>query len=51
MPVHNFTPLSGKLESFVITSKSLKNNTLNDPFQREVVVYLPLYSLSNHRQH
>ena len=41
MPIHNFAPLDGRIEHFVIKSKALANNMLGDPHERTVAVYLP----------
>ena len=41
MPLHNFSPLTGKRVEITIESKALQNNILGDPTTRRVAVYLP----------
>lgn len=41
MPKHNFEPLAGRLETIRIDSEALAGNTLGDPHERSVAVYLP----------
>ena len=41
MPKHSFRPLKGEIRTITINSISLKNNLLNDPEDRQVVIYLP----------
>ena len=41
MPAHNFSKLSGRIETIEITSRALANNLLADPVSRQVAVYLP----------
>ena len=41
MPKHSFSTLKGELKTITIKSSSLKNNLLNDPEDRQVVIYLP----------
>ena len=41
MPVHNFRPARGTIETVPIESKALKGNLLGDPAARIVAVYLP----------
>lgn len=41
MPVQNFNPLRGRLETVVIESQAIANNILGDPTERQVLVYLP----------
>jgi enterochelin esterase-like enzyme len=41
MPVHNFSPLKGRIEYIEITSKALAGNLLGDPEKRQIAVYLP----------
>ena len=41
MPLHQFEPMVGSLETITIDSKALEGNLLGDPTRRRVVVYLP----------
>lgn len=41
MPVHNFSPLHGRIETFELSSDALAKNLLGDPSKRQVAVYLP----------
>lgn len=40
MPVHNFSPIEGRLERFAFSSARLENQ-LGDPILREVMVHIP----------
>ena len=41
MPVHQFEPPSGRIETLSIESSALQGNLLGDPSRRTVAVYLP----------
>lgn len=41
MPVQNFAPLRGRLETVLVQSEAIANNILGDPTERQVMVYLP----------
>lgn len=41
MPVQNFQPLRGRLETVTVQSQAVANNVLGDPTERQVMVYLP----------
>jgi S-formylglutathione hydrolase FrmB len=41
MPIHNFAPPRGRLETLTIDSDALRDNLLGDPATRRVAVYLP----------
>ena len=41
MPLHNFEPLRGRVETITVASQALRDNRLGDPSSRQVAVYLP----------
>lgn len=41
MPRHNFAPLRGELRRLTVDARSLRTNRLEDPSERELLVYLP----------
>jgi S-formylglutathione hydrolase FrmB len=41
VPVQNFKPLRGRLETIIVKSDAVANNILGDPTERQVMVYLP----------
>ena len=41
MPVQNFQPVKGRLETILVASEAIANNILGDPTTRQVMVYLP----------
>jgi len=41
MPVHQFVPALGRIETLTIDSKALSGNLLGDPSSRQVALYLP----------
>lgn len=41
MPIHNFNPLKGRVETLILDSDAIKNNILGDTHLRQVAVYLP----------
>ena len=41
MPIHEFKPPRGRLETLAVESRALRNNMLGDPSSRVVSVYLP----------
>ncbi|MCA9638323.1 MAG: alpha/beta hydrolase, partial [Myxococcales bacterium] len=41
MPIHNFSPLHGRIVEIRVESRALAGNLLGDPHERTVAVYLP----------
>lgn len=41
MPIQNFSPLRGRLETMMVSSNAVANNVLGDTTKRQVMVYLP----------
>ncbi|MDE0953660.1 MAG: alpha/beta hydrolase-fold protein [Candidatus Poseidoniales archaeon] len=41
MPRHSFSPLKGEIRTITIDSQAIKDNLLDDPTNRQVVIYLP----------
>jgi len=41
MPIHNFNYPKGRVETFMLDSDAIKNNTLGDSYLRQIAVYLP----------
>jgi S-formylglutathione hydrolase FrmB len=41
VPVQNFQPVKGRLETILVASEAIANNILGDPTTRQVMVYLP----------